>query len=290
LRQDNLISFVQDNLGADLEICDISKEFLKLLIKPEHGFGANLNPCIDCKIFMLTKAKEMLKRLGAAFVVTGEVLGQRPMSQHRQALGLIEKKSGLEGLILRPLSAQLLEETIPEKEGWLKRGNLLSFSGRSRKPQINLAQESGMRNYPNAAGGCLLTDPGFASRLKELISHHDLNLENIELLKVGRHFRLSQQARLVVGRDEKEDKELERLAQEGDYLFFPSEELAGPTSLGRGKLNQGLIDLSCCITSRYCDLNGKAAAQIIYRKIPENKDNIVKAVPIEDEKLAGLRI
>ncbi|TRZ50545.1 tRNA 4-thiouridine(8) synthase ThiI, partial [bacterium] len=179
-RENNLISFVKNNLGSDLKISDITSEFLKLLIKPEHGFGANLNPCIDCKIFMLTKAKEMMKELDAAFVITGEVLGQRPMSQHRQALELIEKKSGLEGLLLRPLSAKLLPETIPEKEGWVSRDKLLNFSGRSRKSQINLAQEFRMENYPNAAGGCLLTDPEFAGRLKELIAHRQLSLNNIE--------------------------------------------------------------------------------------------------------------
>jgi tRNA-specific 2-thiouridylase len=123
-RENNLISFVKDNLASDLKIFDISSEFLKLLIKPEHGFGANLNPCIDCKIFMLTKAKEMMKELDAAFIVTGEVLGQRPMSQHRQALELIENKSGLTGLLLRPLSAKFFPETIPEKEGWISRDRL----------------------------------------------------------------------------------------------------------------------------------------------------------------------
>ncbi len=265
-RENNLISFVKNSLGSDLKIFDISNEFLKLLIKPEHGFGANLNPCIDCKIFMLTKTREIMKELDAAFVVTGEVLGQRPMSQHRKALELIEKKSGLEGLLLRPLSAKLLPETTPEKQGWVSREKLLDFSGRSRRPQIKLAQKFGIKDYPNAAGGCLLTDPEFAGRLKELIAHRQLSLNNIELLKIGRHFRLSEQARLVVGRDEKEGKELENLASAGDYLFFPNEELAGPTSLGRGEFNPDLINLSCSITCRYCDLNGSKEAVIIIKR------------------------
>jgi len=287
-RENNLISFVKNNLGSDLKISDITSEFLKLLIKPEHGFGANLNPCIDCKIFMLTKAKEMMKELDAAFVITGEVLGQRPMSQHRQALELIEKKSGLEGLLLRPLSAKLLPETIPEKEGWVSRDKLLNFSGRSRKSQINLAQEFRMENYPNAAGGCLLTDPEFAGRLKELIAHRQLSLNNIELLKIGRHFRLSEQARLVVGRDEKEDKELENLASAGDYLFFPNEELAGPTSLGRGGFNADLINLSCSITCRYCDLNGAQEAEILIKK--GTATSSLRVFPISDTELKKFRI
>jgi tRNA-specific 2-thiouridylase len=289
-RENNLISFVKDNLASDLKIFDISSEFLKLLIKPEHGFGANINPCIDCKIFMLTKAKEMMKELDAAFVVTGEVLGQRPMSQHRQALELIENKSGLTGLLLRPLSAKFFPETIPEKEGWISRDRLLDFSGRSRRPQIALAQEFGMKNYPNAAGGCLLTDPEFARRLKELIARGGLNLDNIELLKIGRHFWIREDAKLVVARDEKEGKELEELAQENDYLFMPNEELAGPTSLGRGKFNQDLIKLCCRITCRYCDLNGDEEAVIIIKRGAGGCPSFLKVSPISDTDLKSFKI
>jgi tRNA-specific 2-thiouridylase len=289
-RENNLISFVKDNLASDLKIFDISSEFLKLLIKPEHGFGANLNPCIDCKIFMLTKAKEMMKELDAAFIVTGEVLGQRPMSQHRQALELIENKSGLTGLLLRPLSAKFFPETIPEKEGWISRDRLLDFSGRSRRPQIALAQEFGMKNYPNAAGGCLLTDPEFTRRLKELIAHGELNLDNIELLKIGRHLRIREDAKLVVARDEKEGKELEGLAQENDYLFMPNEELAGPTSLGRGKFNQDLINLSCRITCSYCDLNGDEEAVIIIKRGAGGCPSFLKVSPISDTDLKSFKI
>jgi tRNA U34 2-thiouridine synthase MnmA/TrmU len=280
-------SLVKDSLGLDLETADISEEFLKLIERPRYGFGSNLNPCIDCKILMLSKAKELMGPEGADFVVTGEVLGQRPMSQHRKALELIEKRSGLEGLVLRPLSARLLPETTPERQGWVSRDKLLDFSGRTRKPQISLAQELGIDNYPNAAGGCLLTDPGFAKRLKDLLVNHELSLANTELLKLGRHFRLAPGVKLVVGRNQEEDELLAGSAQAGDYLFMPCEELAGPTSLARGEMSDGLIRLACQITCRYCDLNGAKEAKIVYRG---SETGLIEVAPVDEARLVSLRV
>lgn len=285
-----IVSLVLNSLGVELKVVDISNEFLDLLVKPKHGFGSNMNPCIDCKILMLTKAKELMKEWDAQFVITGEVLGQRPMSQYRRALELIERKSGLEGLVLRPLSARLLSKTLPEKEGWVKRDKLLNFSGRTRRPQINLAKNFQIKNYPNASGGCLLTDPEFSKRLKDLIIHQELSIDNIELLKIGRHFRISQDTKLIVGRDEKENERLFKLAKDNDYLFMPCEKIAGPTSLGRGQFSEELIRLSCSITCHYCDLNGETNTQIIYRKISESEDRVLEVSPIEDAKLTGLRV
>lgn len=281
---------ISSNLGVALESVDIGSDFLKLILKPRHGFGANINPCIDCKILMLKRAKELMGRFSASFVVTGEVLAQRPMSQHRKALALIGKESGLEGLLLRPLSAKLLDQTIPEKEGWVCRDKLLAFSGRSRRPQIELASKLGVKDYPNAAGGCLLTDPIFTGRLKDLISHQEMSLDNIELLKVGRHFRLSEKAKLVVGRSEEENKELLDLAREGDYLFFPGEDLAGPTSLARGDFNEALIGLSSALTCRYCDLGAESSARINYQLMPGKEKKFLEVQPIASNELAKLRL
>lgn len=286
----NRLKGVADNLGAELKTVDMSREFLKLLENPRYGFGSNMNPCIDCKIMMLSKARALMQELGVAFIITGEVLGQRPMSQHKQALGVIEKKAGLEGLLLRPLSAKLLPETIPEQKGWVDRSKLLNFSGRSRRPQMELAKELNIKEYSNPAGGCLLTDPEFAKRLKELIAHQELNLENIELLKIGRHFRISPETKLVVGRNEKENEQLTGLVKADDYLFMPTEKIAGPTSLGRGKFNGELIKFCSSITCRYCDLNGATEAEIIYRKIPEKEDNILEVSVIEQNQFISLRI
>jgi tRNA-uridine 2-sulfurtransferase len=285
-----LDALVREYLGSNLTTIDISNEFLKLLDKPAHGFGSNMNPCIDCKILMLRKAKELMLGLGARFVVTGEVLGQRPMSQHRQALMQIAKEAGLEGLVLRPLSARLLGKTIIENEGLVDSRSLLDFNGRSRKPQVELAKSFNIKEYAQPAGGCLLTDSEFAKRLKDIIKHKELNLDNAGLLKIGRHFRISPEAKLVVGRDEGEDKELGVLAKDGDWLFYPDEQLAGPTSLGRGNFSKELIKLSCEITCHYCDLPDDDQAGIVYKSVLENKEYRISVSKMTAEELAGFRI
>jgi len=278
------------DLGIEIREVDIAGDFIRLIENPRYGYGANMNPCIDCKILMLSEAGELMKEYGAEFVITGEVLGQRPMSQHKQALTTIAQRAGLEGLVLRPLSAKLLPETVPEKEGWIKREKLLAFSGRGRKQQIELAKNLGVKEYAQPAGGCLLTDPEFSKRLKDIISHAGLNLNNIELLKIGRHFRISPEAKLIVGRNEKENGQLANLARDDDYLFFPGDDLAGPTSLGGGKFSAELIELACSITSRYCDLNGKTDAKIVYKKIPDPENKVLETSPIEQTKLLSFRI
>jgi len=171
-----------DALGIPLKVFNVSEEYLNVVKGPKHGYGRNMNPCIDCRIFMLKRAKAYMEGSGASFLVTGEVLGQRPMSQRRDAMRLIEKEGGLDGLILRPLSAKFLPPTIPEKEGWVDREKLLAIQGRSRKPQIRLAEAFGIRDYPCPAGGCLLTDPQFAKRMKDLIVHNpDFTLNDVHL-------------------------------------------------------------------------------------------------------------
>ncbi len=271
---------IEKDLGCELRSLSLSDDFLDIVRSPKHGYGSNLNPCIDCKILMLRKAGGLMRQKGARFIITGEVLGQRPMSQHKQALERIEKEAGLQGLVLRPLSAKLLPETIPEKEGWVDRNKLMGFSGRSRRPQMELATGLGIENYPTPAGGCLLTDPDFAKKLKDLINYGELNLDNIELLKAGRYFRLGAQAKLIVGRNERENNRLSDLAKEGDYLFFPDEKTAGPTSLGRGRFDDGLIELCCGITCSYCDLNGSGEAEIIYKKSPEDAQRALRVAPM----------
>lgn len=211
------------------------------------------------------------------------------MSQGRQSLELIEKKSGLQGSLLRPLSAQLLVPTVAEIEGWVNRHRLLGISGRSRKPQIELARRFSLKEYPNAAGGCLLTDPGFSGRLKDLIKHKELSLENIELLKIGRHFRVSSQAKLVLGRNEKENGELHALAREGDYLFYPRD-IPGPTALGRGIFPEELLRLCCNITCRYCDLNGKIYGTICYHKLADSEERSLNAIAASDADFISFRI
>ncbi len=279
-----------EQLGIELKIANVSNEFLPVLKSPRYGYGSHINPCIDCKILMLRQAKASMAGWGADFVITGEVLGQRPMSQHKQALAAIEKGAGLEGLIVRPLSAKLLPETVPEKEGWLCREKLLDFNGRGRRRQMDLARDLGIQDYANPAGGCLLTDPFFSNRIKDLIAHRELELHNVELLKAGRHFRLSEGAKLVVGRDEKENQRLLGLAMQGDYLFMPPDDVAGATALGRGTFDDALLSLAGSITSRYFDLDGKALARVICKKFPAPGTKELEVEVFTDSRLSAIRI
>lgn len=276
-------------LGITLRMVNVTEDFFKILKKPKYGYGSNMNPCIDCRILAFSKAREFMQEVGAKFVVTGEVLGQRPMSQHRQALKIIEKESGLEGLVLRPLSAKLLAETTPEKKGWVQRDKLLNFAGRSRKPQMELAKRFNIIEYPCSSGGCLLTDPEFSKRIKDLMIYQELNLNNVELLKAGRLFKLSENTRVVVGRNEQENERLKSLVQENDYLFSPLD-LKGPTALGRGIFNDELVRLSCSIVCRYCDLDGKLTTKIVYKMLKESVGRNLEVLPIEEDRLANLRI
>jgi len=281
---------VAKQLGLKLISVDVSKDFLEIVKKPKHGYGSNMNPCIDCRILLFKKAKEAMEIEGASFVITGEVLGQRPMSQKLNTMRLIEKEAGLNGLVLRPLSAKVLEPTIPERQGWIVRDKLLAISGRGRREQMVLAGKLGINDYPCPSGGCLLTDPEFSQRLKDLMKYGEFNLENTQLLRIGRHFRLNDTAKLVVGRNEKENERMLNLARENDYLFMPTDELAGPTSLGRGIFSEELIKLSCSITCRYCDLNGNKNVDIVYRRISEKENSVLKVSPIEETKLSGFRV
>jgi len=273
---------ITEKLGCDFKVVILANEYLDMVKDPKHGYGKNFNPCIDCKILMLKCAKKIMAEVGASFVITGEVLGQRPMSQHRQALSLIEEESGLEGLILRPLSAKLLPLTIPESKGWVKRDNLLDIQGRSRKIQIGLADKFGIEEYPWPGGGCLLTEPNFSKRLKDIIQHKEYCLDNVEFLKVGRHFRLAPKFKLIVGRDEKENQKILNLAQEGDFCFEPKD-LPGPTGIGRGELDESIKLLSSQIIARYTSQEEKV--DVLARTIPENGQEVLSVKAIGQEKI-----
>jgi tRNA-specific 2-thiouridylase len=225
---------VAREFGVPIRVVHKGMDYMGIVQDPPHGHGRGMNPCIDCRIYMLKKVKEMMAGNGGSFVITGEVLGQRPMSQHRAAIGLIEKESGMEGLILRPLSAQHFPPTVPEREGIVDRQKLLSFSGRSRKPQIELAAKLGVKDYPCPAGGCLLTDPVITARLRDLFVHvPDYELADLHLLKIGRHFRLRPDFKIILGRDKPENDQLVAMAGPGSVLYKPVD-FRGPTCLAAG--------------------------------------------------------
>jgi tRNA-specific 2-thiouridylase len=280
---------VAEAIGIELKIINAAKDFLEVLKKPAHGYGANMNPCIDCRILFFCKSKELMQEVGASFIITGEVLGQRPMSQFRRQMNIIEKEAGLDGLVLRPLSAKLLAPTIPEKNGWISRERMLDIAGRSRKPQMALAKELGINDYPCAAGGCLLTDPEFANRIRDLIKHDELDMQNIDLLKAGRYFRLSPSAKLIVGRNENENKMLTMLAKEGDYVFGPAT-INGPIAVGKGTFTADLLDVACRIVARYSDRDGEPKAEITHERLPEKEIVSIKTKFLDDDELAKLRV
>lgn len=280
---------VADSLGIEVRMINAAKDFFEVLKEPEHGYGANINPCIDCRILFFKKSKELMDEVGASFIITGEVLGQRPMSQFKRQMDLIEKEAGLVGLVVRPLSAKLLPATIPEKMGWINRDRLLDIEGRSRKPQISLAKDLGMNDYPCAAGGCLLTDPAYARRVRDLINHDQLDLNNVELSKFGRYFRLSNEAKLIVGRDENENQRLLALARDRDYIFEPVS-IKGPIAIGRGAFSTELIDAACRIVARYSDHAGDDEAEITYKRPLEVGETSIKTCFMEEGELAKLRV
>ncbi len=229
-----------DALGVKLRILDFLDDEIALVEAPAHGFGGAMNPCIDCHARMIERAGELMRELGYDFVATGEVQGQRPMSQNRQSLGIVEKCSTMKGRLVRPLSAKLLEPTIPELEGKLDRERLYDFSGRGRERQIALAAELGIVDYPAPAGGCKLTEAGFCRKLKDLQEHEGLRLADgsvnrvlIELLTVGRRFRLAGGSSVILGRDAQENLRLQRLSatMPQGVLLRTTPGRIGPTAL-----------------------------------------------------------
>src|SRR5665648_45196 len=281
------------SLDMDLEIIDITQELLEILRNPKHGLGKNMNPCIDCHTLMIKKAGEYMAKIGASFILSGEVLGERPMSQNRNSLSIIERESGFEGRILRPLSALLLAETIPEKEGLVDRNKLLNISGRSRKRQMELAIKMEIEDYPSPAGGCKLTEPAFSKRLRDLFTQGVFSLEDIELLKLGRHFRLSTNVKLVVGRNKEENEKIKEFSQEGDFLF-KAKNLKGQVSLLKGvcQVNDGFIDKSCQITARYCDRNEEENEEVNINCYSKSKELVrtTKVKPLTEDELEILRV
>ena len=208
---------VAADFNISIKVINKGIDYLEVVRKPRHGYGKALNPCIDCRIFLLRKAREYMAESGADFVITGEVLGQRPMSQRRDTLNIIERESGLAGLLLRPLSAKYFKPTIPEQQGWVDREKLLGMQGRSRKPQMQLAEELDVKNYPCPGGGCLLTETSFVPKVRDVFENSDhLNMRDFRLLRIGRHFRIGPRTKVIIGRDELDNSLLDQNAQQGE--------------------------------------------------------------------------
>ncbi len=235
-----------------LKMVSAGADYLRVVRNPRFGYGKNLNPCVDCRIFMLKKAKKYAKQIDAKFIFTGEVLGQRPMSQHKGALDLIEREAGLQGKILRPLSAKLLPETEAEEKGFVAKESLRDISGRSRKPQIEMTKEFNITNYPCAAGGCLLTDKEFAAKLRDLFEHQKrVTVKEVNLLKVGRHFRFGEN-KIIVGRNQAENSVLQERKAKVDYCFEVPD-CGSPITVLKGPKTVAAIEKAAGLTAYHSD-------------------------------------
>ena len=279
------------DLGIEIELADISEEYLHMLTRPKFGYGSAINPCVDCRILMLRRAKKHMAEIDAHFVFTGEVLGQRPMSQRRDTLRTVERESDLEGLLLRPLSAKLLPPTLPEQRGWIDRERLLAIQGRSRKEQMKLIRERGITDYPQPAGGCcFLTDQNYARKLRDLLAHmredEELTMEQVMLLKVGRHFRLPDGTKVIVGRDEGENAFLEHY-RPSRWAFWPTS-CTGPLVLAEGDLSLESRRIIAGLTARYSSHGEATEITVRYEQDDEQDDITIK--PLSEDGLSAFRV
>lgn len=270
-------------LGLPLKIIPLRQEYISLIKNARHGYGAGLNPCIDCRIYTFKLARSFMEEIGADFVVTGEVLGERPMSQHRQAMELIARRSGLTERLLRPLSARLLPPTEPEIRGLVNREKLLAIEGRSRKPQIALAAEYGIRNYPNPAGGCLLTDKVFARRLREAFTRGEDSIRELKLLRVGRHFRLGSGAKVILGRNERENRIICNLARPTDKILQPVD-VPGPAVLLLNSNSDEDLVTAARLCVRYSDHKQMSELKV------DCQGRFLTVPPLSEEEIIRLRI
>lgn len=278
--------WVAEQLGIKLHIIDIIEEYKDIVINPKHGYGANLNPCLDCKVFMVTKAKQWMEENGFDFIITGEVVGQRPMSQRKNTMPIVSRDSGADDRLVRPLCAQNLPETLPVREGWLDGNALHGFSGRSRKPQMALADKFGFDEYAQPAGGCcFLTDASYSKKLGDMWTHRrtkDYELDDIMMLKVGRHIRPKPEFKLIIGREEGENNFLNGYRKQFTSMFATSH--TGPLVLVDGELKtQEDLELAAQLTARYG--HGKKAEAVDVEVTVPGSDPVtitVKPIAVDD--------
>ncbi len=274
------------DLGVKIKIGTLRKDYIEMVKNPKFGYGKNMNPCIDCRVYMIKKAKDYMEKTKASFIFTGEVVGQRPMTQQKKTLEMIERKTGLQSLIVRPLSAKNLEMTIPEKRGWIDREKLLDLSGRGRKEQIVLAQKFGIKSYPWPAGGCMLTDPQFTRRIKDAFDHGEDTPRYLIRLRYGRHFRLENGVKVIVGRNEQENAILTDLADEKDSLI----EIIGcgsPRTLLQGKDKKD-VALAAAICARYSDCTKNIVQAHVWASATPKRTSTIH--PLPDEVIKNYRI
>lgn len=277
-------------MGMKLRMVNWADEQLDLVRNPPHGYGSAANPCIDCHMAMLKRAAAYMKEIGADFIVTGEVLGQRPMSQRAWALSVIDRETGLEGIILRPLSAKVMPATIAEEKGLVDREKLEGIKGRCRARQMALAKSLGFVKYPTPAGGCLLTDRGFGRRVMDLVRHGQLDVNEAHLVKVGRHYRLDAKTKVIVGRDQRENKVVETFARRGELLFELAD-ITGPTALLRGEASEEYVRAAAALCAHSSRAKGCSSARVRIRRARGSKEErVIEVAPAPDEVANALTL
>ncbi|HBC47444.1 MAG TPA: hypothetical protein DCZ43_10390 [candidate division Zixibacteria bacterium] len=277
-----------EKFGFKVKLAHLGQRFFDIVKNPRFGHGKNMNPCIDCRLIMIDEARHYMEMTEADFIITGEVLAQRPMSQRRYSLDLVARECGLAGKLVRPLSGRLLPPTIPEKEGKIKREWLLNIEGRSRKRQMDLAAEFGLTDYPTPAGGCLLTDVNYSNRLRDLLKFNpDPDFNDLNLLRVGRHFRISPKAKLVVGRDEPENDVIESLKLPND-LILEAVDYKSPIGLLRGEISDEDIALAASLVARYSD--GKKEVGLKVETRFDGQSNILETSPAPIAFIEKIRV
>ena len=278
---------LEEKLGIPIRVIDVSEEFLDVLGSPRFGYGKNINPCIDCRIFLLDKAREIMEAEGFDFIFTGEVLGQRPMSQHLRAMKQVEKQSGLSGRLLRPRCAKLLAATEPEKQGLVDREKLLDIQGRTRKRQMALADELGIEDYATPAGGCTLTDENYARKYNDLTGHGpEVTCEDTVMLSMGRHLRLSDGVKIVVGRHELENDYIE--SNWGGNILLTTLDHPGPVTVVIGDPSEEEIQQAAAVTARYSDGKREAAVRVSVTSGEDVRE--MEVAPASDDDLDRWRI
>lgn len=287
----DLVQAQAAELGIPVRIWDAAGEYLEVIKHPQFGRGQGMNPCLDCHIFLLRKAKDFMEQVGAAFVVTGEVLGQRPMTQYRRTLALVAEATGLGERLVRPLSGKLLEPTFPERMGWVRREDWLDLQGRARRKQLDLAKALGISIFTPPGGCCVLVDPGFSARLRDLLKEKGveaLTWEDLSILRLGRHFRLGPNLRVVVGRNFQENEKLMELGHDRYVLSFP--DVPGPVGLVLGEPSEADLFLCAQIAARYSDAPKNTPVRVRLLRNGEEKEFWVNPLSPADPRLIQWRI
>jgi tRNA U34 2-thiouridine synthase MnmA/TrmU len=272
-------------------VLQLDERYLEMIQKPKYGYGSALNPCVDCRIHMFSRAAQYMDQIGAKFVFTGEVMGQRQMSQLKKSLKWVEEGSGLKGRLLRPLCAQLLEPTIPEITGLVDRSKLLNITGRSRHVQLKIAKDNNITEFTAIGGGCLLTDPNFARRMKDTLDHGYKNFRETVALKWGRHFRINEKFKIVVGRDEEESISLTRYAHPTDHVMhLPSND--GPVALIKGETpDENIFSLAAGLIQRFSKYRDQPPIEVNYW-MSQNRNDIKMATakPVSELEIEAFKI